>query len=613
MWLSSNRNMPTVTNRHHTVAAGSITAGILLLLAQHPVSAAQHEPVPRLSEARAAVVESNCGMLAKADLANLQDAPTRITQAKWVAEHGPAPAYCRVRGYVEPHVGFEILLPGLRWNGKFIEMGCGGACGSVDAQACSDPLRRHYACIVSDAGHRSAGDKWNWAQDNLQARIDYGYRGAHVTALAGKALTRLYYHRPPRESYFDGCSTGGRQAMVEAERYPWDFNGIIAGAPPLNFTAYSLAQLWAALAATNAAGKAILTPVAVGLIHQAVLAQCDLDDGVRDGVVGNPRACNFDPRRLLCKASQSKDCLSLAQVTAVRKIYAGPFAGTDSLSEGGYMPGSELQWIGPDFSADGGRGFLYSYDAGKFRYIAFLPDPGPGWQPADLDFRVDYRRLGTMESLYSATNPDLRQFKRNGGKLIMYQGWNDPFEPPGGTTEYYETVERLMGGRSATQDFYRLFMVPGMGHCSLGAGAWAIDYLSYLEKWVETGEAPERLVGWHVVLPNDPLQAQATLRDLRYPPQPGEATFSRPVYPYPLRAKYAGSGEPELRDEFHTGSIHNAVASSAMTPGSSSGKNSFASRILQMPVTRGSTETRYSILPGEKMRSLIPHTMRVGT
>ncbi|HTX05748.1 MAG TPA: tannase/feruloyl esterase family alpha/beta hydrolase [Steroidobacteraceae bacterium] len=481
--------------------------------------------------ATTAIAEAGCGSLGRANLATLPDAPTRITAANWVASHGDTPPYCRVRGYVKPQVGFEILLPGLGWNQKFIEIGCGGACGSIDSQACGDPLRRHYACIVSDAGHRSSGGDWEWAKDDLQAKIDFGYRGAHVTALAGKALTRLYYHRPPRESYFNGCSTGGRQAMVEAERFPWDFNGIIAGAPPLNFTANSLAQLWASLAATTRAGKAILTPAAVQLVHRAVLARCDLDDGVRDGIVGNPQACDFDPGRLLCRTGQRKGCLTGRQVAAVKEIYAGPFAGTESLSQGGYMPGSELQWIGPYFSADGGRGFLYSYNEGKFRYAAFAPDPEPGWEPTDIDFRTAYRRLGMTESLYSAANPDLRQFKRNGGKLLMYQGWNDPFEPPAATTEYYETVERLMGGRAATQSFYRLFMVPGMGHCSGGEGAWAIDYLSYLERWVERGHAPRRLVGWHL--------------DAR-----GAKSFSRPVYPYPLRAKYKGSGDPNSAGSF---------------------------------------------------------------
>jgi feruloyl esterase len=205
------------------------------------------------------------------------------------------------------------------------------------------------------------------------------------------------------------------------------------------------------------------------------------------------------------------------------------------------MPGSELEWIGSFFSADGGHGFLYSYDEKKFRYAAFVPDPGPGWRPTDLDFRTAYRRLGTTESLYSAANPDLRQFERNGGKLLMYQGWSDSFEPPAATTQYYRAVERLMGGRGATQDFYRLFMIPGMGHCGGGEGAWTIDYLSYLESWVEQGKAPERLVGWHMKQPHNPQ---------RFPPPPHEVSFSRPVYPYPSWARYEGSGDPNAATSF---------------------------------------------------------------
>lgn len=535
--------MPSVTHAP-AIRSGGLIAALSLLLALHPVGAAQTRPAdrPGAPSAAATSAAADCATLERANLTALQDAPTHITAVSWVASRGASPAYCRVRGYVEPHVGFAMLLPALQWNRKFIEVGCGGACGSIDEGACSDPLRRHYACIVSDAGHRSAGGEWQWARNDPQAKIDYGYRAPHVAALAGKALTRLYYHRPPRESYFDGCSTGGRQAMVEAERFPWDFNGIIAGAPPLNFTANSLAQLWASLAATTAAGKAILTPAAARLVHAAVLAQCDLDDGVRDGVVGNPAACDFDPGRLLCGRERSRSCLTPAQVAAVRKIYAGPFAGTDSLSRGGYMRGSELQWIGLFFAADGGRGSMYSYSEGKFRYAVFDPDPGPGWLPTSLDFRRAYRRFGMTEALYSAANPDLRQFERNGGKLLMFQGWSDPFEPPAATTQYYTTVERLMGGRTATQDFYRLFMVPGMGHCGGGDGAWTIDYLAYLERWVERGEAPAKLIGWHLKRPQDPQT---------FPPPPDAVSFSRPVYPYPAWAKYDGTGDPAVAASFH--------------------------------------------------------------
>lgn len=205
------------------------------------------------------------------------------------------------------------------------------------------------------------------------------------------------------------------------------------------------------------------------------------------------------------------------------------------------MPGSELEWIGAFFSSDGGRGFMYAYSAGKFRYAAFLPNPGPAWRPADIDFRRDYQRLGMTEALYSAANPDLRQFKRNGGKLLMYQGWSDPYEPPAATAQYYETVERLMGGRAATQDFYRLFMIPGMGHCGGGDGAGSIDYLTYLERWVERGTAPQQLIGWHMKVSQNPP---------RFPPPPSETTFSRPVYPYPSRVRYDGSGDPNAATSF---------------------------------------------------------------
>jgi len=528
---------------HKSIVMAGVMAGMLVLLSRQFALGAEQ------STSISAAGNRACEALGRADLSTLQDAPTHITRADWIGRHGDTPSYCRVHGYVEPRIGFEILLPTARWNEKFIELGCGGACGVLDEWACEHPLGKGYACIVSDMGHRGESGDWRWARNNLRARVDFGFRSTHVTAIAGKALTRLYYHRPPRESYFSGCSTGGRQAMVEAERFPWDFNGIIAGAPPLNFAANSLAQLWASLAATSTTGKAVLTPAAVRLVHQAVLAQCDLDDGVRDGVVGNPSACAVDAGRLLCRAGQSKGCLTDEQVAATKKIYAGPFAATDSLSKGGYMPGSELEWIGPDLAADGGRGFLYSYNLGKFRY-AFFPDSRPGWQPAAADFRADHRRLGLMEALYSASNPDLRQFKRNGGKLLMYQGWSDPFEPPVATTEYYDTVERLMGGKADTQDFYRLFMVPGMGHCTGGEGAWAIDYLTYLDEWVEEGRAPARLIGWHVDLPDDPVKSQQIERNLRFPLRAPQATFSRPVYPYPLRAKYDGTGDPTRAESF---------------------------------------------------------------
>jgi feruloyl esterase len=482
-----------------------------------------------------------CGGLQSASFSSTEDAPTQVTEATFIKARDTMPAHCRVRGYVSPQVEFELQMPVDGWNGKFIELGCGGFCGSIDEVGCNGLLQRGYACIASNMGHR--GEDGLWAYNNLQAKVDWGYRGPHVAALAGKSIIHRYYSRAPARSYFSGCSTGGRQAMVEAQRFPWDFDGIIAGAPPLNFTANSLAQLWASRAVLDKRGRSVLSAADARLVHKAVLAQCDLDDRVRDGVLGNPRQCKFDPQLLACKNDANKECLTDEQVAAVKKIYSGP-RGSSSVGSGGFMPGSELGWEGLYFDAAGGPGFLYSYVTQKFRYLAFSPDAGPAWAATDFDFDQDYKRLGTMESIYSATNPDLRQFKSNGGKLLMYQGWNDGFEPPSAVVDYYETVERLMGGRANTQDFFRLFMVPGMGHCAGGEGAWAIDYLSYLENWVEHGKAPGKLIGVHLALPNDAAEAQKIMQNLHFPLSSSQIVFSRPIYPYPLRAVSQGMGNP---------------------------------------------------------------------
>jgi len=498
------------------------------------------------------VPEEQCKNLETADLAASEDAPVQVTDTKLVESIDGERAYCRVRGYISPQVGFELQLPAADWNGKFIEVGCGGFCGNIDEARCSDPLRRGYACITSDMGHRgrpNSGDGL-WAYNDLQAKVDWGYRGPHVVALAGKAITQQYYNGAIKRAYFTGCSTGGREGLVEAQRFPWDFDGIVAGAPSINFTAISMAQLWAAMAVLDSHGSSVLNPTSVKLVHDAVLAQCDLDDGVRDGVVSQPRGCRFDPATLACKSKASAACLTDKQIAALKKIYAGPFAPKSSNFSGAFMPGSELAWQGVYFSADGGPGFLLWYDTQKFRYATFSPDPGPSWNPADLDFARDVKRFGVMESLYSATNPDLRQFERDGGKLIVYQGWNDPLEPPSAITDYYETAERVIGSRSATQAFFRLFMVPGMNHCVGGEGAWAVDYLTYLEDWVERGKAPSAMIGVHVALPDDSTKARTFLEKLRFPVPASEVSFSRPVYPYPGWARYNGKGDPNDASNF---------------------------------------------------------------
>jgi len=501
---------------------------------------------------------SQCAALASVDFAGTQDAPTRVTEAKLVRASGDVPAYCLVRGYVAPQVGLELLLPITNWNGKFLHTGCGGFCGQAYAVAsCERPLGKGYACIASDMGHQGAAAEW--AYDNLQAEVDYGFRATHVTTLAGKAITERFYQSTPARSYFMGCSTGGRQALVEAQRFPWDFDGIVAGAPAINLPATLLNILWASLASEDRDGKPIFSEQSVQTLHDAALAKCDMDDGLKDGIISNPPACAFDPSTLVCKDGNRDNCISAAQAEAAKKIYRGPTT-TDGkqLYRDGAMVGSELQFLGYQDHSPFSRDF--------FRFLGFMPDAGPNWQRQDFDFNRDYKRLGTMEALYHGSNPDLRKFKEQGGKLILYHGWSDAGGggiAPLKTVDYYETVEKTMGGRAATQGFLRFFMVPGMGHCSGGTGANDFDFLSYLEAWVEHGKAPDVMVGAHVDSDAFWRKAQTENTDTEklmagwkaFLADPASRTFTRPVYPYPAYAKYKGTGDPTKAENFVSGGL----------------------------------------------------------
>jgi hypothetical protein len=489
-----------------------------------------------------------CTMLQRTDFSHIQDAPTQLIGAKWVYRHDGMPAYCEVGGYVTPNIQFRLRLPPNSWNGKFIELGCGGFCGSTGhITGCDDPLRRGYACIVSDDGHRSTAEDDLWAYNNPQAELDHGYRAAHVTALAGKAIVEAYYRRAPARSYFVGCSTGGRQAMVEAQRFPWDFNGIVAGAPSLSVPGSHLTHIWWLRALTDKNRRPLLSHDELAMVHAAALQECDMDDGVRDGIISNPHSCRFNPTKLLCRGDMQTRCLSQAQVDALNKAYAGPMTSKGaSIYPGKAFPGAELNLISDRVSAVN-IAAEFSFVANEFRYSAFDPPAGPGWQPEDFDFDRDYKRLGEIESLSSARNPDLRSFKAAGGKLIAYVGLND-IDQADVTIDYYHTTESTMGGRLATRDFFRLFVTPGMNHCTGGDGAFAVDYLDYLELWVEKNQAPDKLIGSHVKLadlnPENPKDALEATRRQTFPLDPATVQFSRPVYPYPTIAKYSGHGDP---------------------------------------------------------------------
>jgi feruloyl esterase len=427
--------------------------------------------------------KSRCEALAGADFTDVKDAPTQVVAAKFAEPEGIA-AYCQVQGYIAPQIGFELRMPVSDWNGKFMEVGCGGWCGTIIIGACDGPLRRGYACIASDMGRKGTGFDVLWSHNNWQAQIDFGYRATHVTALAGKAIAQHFFRRAPARSYFVGCSTGGYQGVTEAQRFPWDFDGIIAGAPDIDESGANLRALWIAKTALNGQDKLALSYAALKVLHAAALHRCDLDDGLKDAIIGNSHACRVDPGELICKTGRQTDCLTPAEAETARKLYAGPTSSSgESVSTGGLPPGSELLWgwIWPAFGIE-------QY----FKYGIPGYSTDSRWKYTDFDFDRDYRRFG-LAAHYDNSNPDLRKFKNAGGKLVVYHGGSNTVDLPGPVIDYYDTVEKTMGGRSATQAFFRLFVVPGMNHCTGGDGPYAIDYLDALESWVEHGRAPDQL------------------------------------------------------------------------------------------------------------------------
>lgn len=490
-----------------------------------------------------------CQSMRGVDLSEDPATPARVTDASVGKLADDVPEVCFLEGYVSPTTGFKIALPLEGWNGKYLQGGCGGGCGTTKLFWCDEPLRRGYSCASTDMGHKGSTADWNWAANDLQTKADFGFRATHLMALVGKALTARYFGKIPARSYFFGCSTGGRQALVEAQSFPWDFDGMVAGSPPLDEIGTGIQLAWSVKANQDAAGKPILSEPLVRLLHEAVLKACDMNDGVADGVIGDPRRCKFRIESLQCSAANAGACLTDAQIAAAKRIYSGPVdtAGHPIGRTGGTMLGSELYWLG-DYLYGNGREPQYTTFIQNFlRYAAFDPPAGPGWSLNDLDAAKDSRRLGLNEVLFDATNPDLRRYKAAGGKIIGFQGWADTSVVPMQYVDYYETVTRTMGGPQNTLDFYRFFTVPGMRHCSAdGVGADAIDYLTALEQWVETGHAPEVLTGAHLDWGTPPTRAPV------FPLDASRVRFTRPVYLYPAVPVYKGKGDPALAESYRS-------------------------------------------------------------
>lgn len=487
----------------------------------------------------------SCAALRGQDFTAIPDAPTAITGTAIVPAGEGLPEYCQVKGTIAPSISFELRLPTQTWNEKFLMQGCGGMCGIINIEAAEDALARNYAVVNQDMGHSGAGFIATWAYNNLPGEIDFGYRSTHVTAVASKVLVEAYYGKAPARSYFKGCSTGGRQAMVQAQRFPWDFDGIVAGAPVLNEVGDGMLHLiWSGRANLDENNAPILTPDKLPLIRESVLAACDMDDGVQDGVLQNPAACAWQPSDLQCGGGAGDACLTAAEVAAVERIYKGAHNSKGQrIFPGGMSKGSEYEWSPAFVGRDGTLPAVLNRNGmiGQFaRYLAYWEDgDGPGTDPLTFDWDRDPPRLALTEALYNAQNPDLRKFRDAGNKLILYHGWDDLEVPPNLSVDYYETATKTMGGLDATQEFFRMFMIPSMAHCRRGPGADALDYISAIEAWVEDGQAPDQWMSHKLKKP----QAYNGLPRLRYPLDPEVIDWSRPVYPYPATAKWSGEGD----------------------------------------------------------------------
>jgi feruloyl esterase len=438
-----------------------------------------------------------------------------------------APAFCRVSVVSKPvddsEIHFEVWLPlAEAWNGKFEGTGNGGFSSALGYGAMLQALGHGYATAGSDTGHE--GGDLKFGVGHPEKINDWAYRAVHVMTETSKLIVRDYYGRFAQYSYFNGCSTGGHQALTEAQRFPADYDGIVAGDPANNRVHLITAFLYSWLALYKDPASP-LPASKLPMINRAAIAACDAIDGVKDGVIDDPRRCNFDPGELLCKGADADTCLTAPQVAAVRKIYEGarnPRTGEQIFT--GWPRGSE--------SAGGG---WTSYIVGQpepsrtdfFRLWVFND---PNWDLRSFDFDRDLAYADSKMAAVNSNDPNLAAFKSRKGKLVMYHGWADPVVPPQDGVRYYESVERAMGGPDKTKEFFRLFMVPGMAHCSGGPGPNTFDAVGALDQWITKGAAPEKIIASHV--------------------SNGTVDRTRPLCPYPQVARWKGTGSTDEAANF---------------------------------------------------------------
>jgi len=497
--------------------------------------------VPCLAQAPDPAERYACDALKAIDLSEATGARVRLEEVGILPAAGDQPALCRVNGFIEPQVGFEIRMPVDGWNGKLLVTGCSNLCGILQIQGMEDALARGYAAATTDMGHRT-GDPSDarWAWNNPALEEDFGHRATHVTTLAAKELVADYYGTRPGYSYFRGCSTGGRQALVAAERYPEDYDGIIAGAP-FNQSLSVPHMAWVLAANTGPGGEPLLKRAEFQLLGKAAVSTCDPADGQVDGIISDPETCDFKPASLRCPGAPTGDakpgaCLSPAQVEAATRIYAGPRTTAGKpWSSGGSPPGSEFTWAKALLAPPGQKPFFQFIVENWSQYLAWVPDPpvASSSLPAAAT-RLPPVNFDAGPAQFSATaavagyRPALERFRASGGRLLVYHGWVDESLMPAHTLDYWHEARKRLGPDERLAEFARLFMVPGMLHCGGGPGAADIDYLTALERWVEADEAPASLLA-HKVRDAVPTFT----RQPRFPLSPAAVEHTRTVYPYP--------------------------------------------------------------------------------
>ncbi|MGA7521394.1 MAG: tannase/feruloyl esterase family alpha/beta hydrolase [Acidobacteriaceae bacterium] len=460
------------------------------------------------------------------------------------------PAFCRIALTARPSpdsdIKIEVWMPLHGWNGRLQGLGNGGFAGQIDYDSLGAALAKGYAATATDTGHSASGIDASWALGHPEKVIDFGYRGIHEMTGVARAVLQQFYGTAAKYSYFTSCSDGGREALMEAQRYPDDYNGILAGAP---------ANYWTALLSSAVSDTQALTLNPASFIPQAklptiaaaVLAACDGLDGVRDGILNDPRQCHFDPASIQCKNGDNSDkCLTAPEVSALNKIYAGLKDTHGHTVFPGYLPGAE----------EGGNGWgtwitgpvplksLMAYFG--IRYFSNMVYDNAAWSYKSfaMDGSMDAAKAKTAHAL-DAVDPNLNPFRAHGGKLILYHGWNDPAIPAMNTVNYYENVLARVG-QARAHSFVRLYMVPGMQHCGEGPGPdqfgqsflWVDDPQRNarvaLEQWVEKGNAPAAIVA-----------TKTAQEDGQGPP-----LMTRPLCPYPEFAKYKGSGDTNQAENF---------------------------------------------------------------